>query len=204
AIRYYKALSDTGTHTGRIWSATGTQLAAVTFSGESASGWQQQALPTPFPVQANTTYVVSVNVGGYFPSTEFGLATSIVNGDISSVADNNNGVFGTPFAFPSNSYHNSNYFRDLVFLANVVSTISKVSGDNQSGAGGTTLPNPLLVSVRDNNNNPQPNIPVTFTVVSGTGSVTPVNALTGGNGQASTPLTFGSYDPKLVRPTATT
>jgi len=203
AIRYYKALSDSGTHTGRIWSATGTQLAAVTFSGESASGWQQQALPAPLSVQANTTYLVSVNVGGYFPFTDFGLATSIVNGDISSVADNNNGVFGSPFAFPSSSYHNSNYFRDIVFVPGLVSSISKVSGDNQSGSAGTTLPNPLLIRVRDANNNPQANIPVSFTVTSGTGSMTPGNALTDANGQASTTLTLGSSGLTVVTVSAT-
>ena len=46
AIRFYKAANESGTHTGRIWSASGQQLASVVFSGESASGWQQQALAT--------------------------------------------------------------------------------------------------------------------------------------------------------------
>jgi hypothetical protein len=202
AIRYFKALSDSGTHTGRIWSSTGTQLAVVTFTGESASGWQQQALPTPLSVQANTTYVVSVNVASFFPFTEFGLATSIVNGDISSVADNNNGVFGNAFAFPSSSYHNSNYFRDVVFVANQVSVISKVSGDNQSGAGGTTLPNPLVVSVLDVNGSPQANVPITFVVTSGTGSVSPANTVTDVGGQATASLTLGSSGSTFVTATA--
>ena len=48
-------------------------------------------------------------------------------------------------SFPSSSYHNSNYFRDIVFLPDLVATISKVSGDKQSGSAGTTLPNPLVV-----------------------------------------------------------
>ena len=202
AIRYYKASSDTGSHIGRIWSATGTQLAAVTFSGETASGWQQQELAAPLSVQANTPYIVSVNVAGFFPFTEFGLASSIVNGDISSVADGDNGVFGTPFAFPSTSYHNSNYFRDIVFLPNLVPTISKVSGDNQSGAGGTTLPNPFVVLVRDSNNNPQPNVPVQFAITSGTGSVTPASAVTDVNGRASTTLTLGSSGLTVVTASA--
>jgi len=60
AIRYWKSSSDSGTHAGRLWSSTGALLASTTFTGETASGWQQQLLSTPLAVQANTTYVVSV------------------------------------------------------------------------------------------------------------------------------------------------
>ena len=47
AVRFYKAAANTGSHTGSLWSATGTQLATVTFSGETASGWQQDDVPQP-------------------------------------------------------------------------------------------------------------------------------------------------------------
>lgn len=87
AIRYWKSSSDTGTHTGRIWSSTGTQLTSIAFSGGTASGWQSATLTTPLAIQANTTYVVSVNINSNYPFTNSGLATSIVNGNISSVAD---------------------------------------------------------------------------------------------------------------------
>src|SRR5689334_12006916 len=55
AIRYWKSSGETGTHVGRIWSANGTLLASATFSGETSSGWQQQALSAPLSVQTNTT-----------------------------------------------------------------------------------------------------------------------------------------------------
>ena len=66
-IRYYKAAGNTGTHTGNLWSSTGTQLATVTFAGESASGWQQASFSSPVAIVANTTYVVSYTAprGGY-------------------------------------------------------------------------------------------------------------------------------------------
>ena len=38
---------------GSIWSSYGTLLARVTFSGETASGWQQMKLSTPLKVTAN-------------------------------------------------------------------------------------------------------------------------------------------------------
>ncbi len=117
AIRYWKAPSETGTHVGRIWSSTGSVLASVSFAAETASGWQQQALSTPLNIQPNTTYVVSVNVNSYFSNTQNALATSVVNGDLKTVADGKNGVYGSPNSLPTNSYQNSNYFRDIVFVA---------------------------------------------------------------------------------------
>ncbi|MCE2700549.1 MAG: DUF4082 domain-containing protein [Anabaena sp. 49633_E8] len=84
AIRYYKSPSETGTHVGRIWSSTGTLLASVTFTNETASGWQQQALSTPVTIPANTTYVVSVNTNGYYADTPNGFATAITNGDLTA------------------------------------------------------------------------------------------------------------------------
>src|SRR6185437_2776297 len=41
ALRFYKAAANTGTHTGHLWSASGQLLASVTFTNETASGWQQ-------------------------------------------------------------------------------------------------------------------------------------------------------------------
>ena len=192
AVRHWKSPSETGSHVGRIWTATGTLLATVTFSNETASGWQQQALTTPLSIQPNTTYVVSVNVNSYFPDTYDELATPIVNGNLSSIADGNNGVHGaagSPGTFPTNSYRNSNYYRDIVFTTGP--TITKLSGDNQSGEVNTTLGQPLVVEVRDGSNNPQAGTTVDFTVTAGGGSVAPVSAVTNANGQASTSLTLG-------------
>ncbi|ACK73468.1 Ig domain protein group 1 domain protein [Gloeothece citriformis PCC 7424] len=189
-IRYWKAPSETGTHTGKIWSATGTLLASVSFTNETASGWQYQALETPLNIQANTIYVVSVNGNSYYVATNNGLANSIINGDLSSVADNNNGVFNfNANSFPTSSWFNSNYFTDIVFV--VGSRLVKVSGDNQSGATGATLPNPLVVQVLDAQNNPVSGLTVNFAITSGGGSLSASSVVTQ-NGQASTNLTLGA------------
>lgn len=117
AIRFWKAPLDTATsHVGRIWSAGGTLLATVTFSGESASGWQQQALSAPLAVAANTEYVVSVNAATYFADTQNAFGTGLINGHLRAVAGSN-GVFAAPGVFPTSSYLSSNYFRDVVFVA---------------------------------------------------------------------------------------
>ncbi|PPS42787.1 N,N-dimethylformamidase beta subunit family domain-containing protein [Chroococcidiopsis sp. TS-821] len=190
AIRYWKAASEPGSHIGRIWSTNGTILASVTFTNETTSGWQQATLSTPLLIQANTTYVVTVNVNSYFAISYDQLANSIVNGDLSSVAGNN-GVYGVPGALPQNSFRNSNYFRDIVFVANVPPTITIVSGNNQNGNAGAALPEPLVVQVKDTTGNPQAGVTVTFAVTAGGGSVSPTTAITNANGQASTTLTLG-------------
>jgi hypothetical protein len=144
AIRYYKASSETGPHEGKIWSSNGTLLATVTFTNETASGWQQQALPTSLTIQPNTTYVVSVNVNSYYVATNNGIASTLTNGDISAVADGSNGVYNvSPGLFPTQSYQNSNYFRDIVF------TPTGANPSNNPGSvtlSGTTTQNQTLTA----------------------------------------------------------
>jgi hypothetical protein len=113
-LRFYKSPGETGTHVGRVWTAGGTQVAQVTFANETASGWQSQALATPYTMQPGTVYVVSVNANTDFVDTSSGLASAIVSGPLQSVADGNNGVFANSAGqFPNQSYLSSNYFVDL-------------------------------------------------------------------------------------------
>src|SRR2546429_1572450 len=74
-VRFYKGVNNTGTHLGHLWSSTGTLLATATFTGESASGWQQVKFSSPVAINANTVYVASYYTTGrssydltYFPS----------------------------------------------------------------------------------------------------------------------------------------
>jgi hypothetical protein len=114
-IRFYKSSRESGTHVGKIFSSSGKLLAKVTFTGETASGWQQQMLATPLSIAANTKYTVSVNTGNtYYVDTISGLASQVSNGNLRSVVGNN-GVFGPVGKFPTKSWSNSNYFRDVVF-----------------------------------------------------------------------------------------
>jgi hypothetical protein len=71
-------------------------------------------------------------------------------------------------------------------------TVTKVSGDLQSGPAGSTLPLPLVVRVRDNAGNPVPNATVQWRVAFGGGTVTPGTASTDANGHAQTSWTLGS------------
>ena len=44
-IRFYKGQSNTGTHTGTLWTTSGQALATATFTGETSNGWQQVLFP---------------------------------------------------------------------------------------------------------------------------------------------------------------
>ena len=43
-LRFFKHAANAGTHVGHLWTAGGTMLAEATFTGESASGWQEVTL----------------------------------------------------------------------------------------------------------------------------------------------------------------
>jgi hypothetical protein len=117
AIKHWKSPSETGPHVGNLWTVGGALLVSVTFTNESATGWQTQALPTPLRITANTTYVVSVNVNTNFPTTIQGLAGSVINRNLLTVADGANGFYNDiPGSFPNVAFQSSNYFRDLVFV----------------------------------------------------------------------------------------
>ena len=97
ALRFWKGSSEDGGHTGRVWTADGQLLATVTFSNESASGWQQQPLTTPVSIAANTEYVVSVTTPPnhlFVVTQNVFAATPLVNGHLRAPAGNN-GVYGT-------------------------------------------------------------------------------------------------------------
>ena len=58
-VRFYKSANNTGTHVGNLWTVTGTLLGSVTFTNESASGWQQANFASPIAIVPNTPYVIS-------------------------------------------------------------------------------------------------------------------------------------------------
>ena len=114
SVRYYKTSGETGVHLGRIWTASGTELAEVEFSNETDSGWQTANFNNPVAIAANTTYVATVNSNTMYGATNHGLDNPVTNAPLSTIADGNNGVYGSPGTFPTLSYENSNYFRDIV------------------------------------------------------------------------------------------
>ena len=121
-VRFYKAAGATGTHIGRLWTMGTNKLAEVTFTDETASGWQMATFPTPAPIQANTTYIISYYVADgnrRFSDTFWMFAsTNVDNPPLHALAagvDGLNGVFSDTGGWFNQSYQSSCYWVDLVF-----------------------------------------------------------------------------------------
>ena len=121
-IRFYKGSGNTGTHVGNLWSSSGQLLASATFTGETASGWQQMSFATPVPITAGTVYVASyhTNVGHYSDDLSYFATKGVDNPPLHALQDGVsgfNGVFayGSGSSFPSQGWNSSNYWVDVVF-----------------------------------------------------------------------------------------
>ena len=151
-MRFYKAAANTGTHTGDLWSASGTLLASATFTGETGSGWQQVSFSTAVAVSVGSTYVVSyTDPSGHYSATSgtfssanvnspplYGLATTTTPDGLYSI--------GSSASFPTLTYQGDNYWVDPVFNL------------TQSGGGG--------------GGSSTPGAPTAVTATAGVGSVT--------------------------------
>jgi hypothetical protein len=119
-IRFYKGIGNTGTHLGSLWTISGTLLAQVTFTNESASGWQTATFSTPVAITANTAYVASYHTDvGFFSMSRPYFTVGYTNGPLyafsSSEIAGGNGVYrygGN--AFPDQTYDSSNYWVDVI------------------------------------------------------------------------------------------
>jgi hypothetical protein len=120
-VRFYKAASNTGTHTGSLWTTSGKLLAEATFTSETASGWQQVNFSTPVAITANTTYVAAYFAPkGDYSETDGGFAAAgLSNPPLSALANatSPNGLYvysSTP-KFPANTWQAGNYWVDVDF-----------------------------------------------------------------------------------------
>lgn len=122
-IRFYKSAANTGTHVAHLWSSTGTLLATATFTGETASGWQQVNFATPIAIAANTVYVASYHstIGHYSYNSGFFATTGFANGPLQALQDGVSGPDGAytygSGTFPSSGYESTNYWVDVVFTS---------------------------------------------------------------------------------------
>lgn len=113
-FRFYKGSGNGGTHVGRLYGPSGSLLAEVSFTAESADGWQQVGLPSAVAITANTTYTVGVHhpQGHYAASPSF-FAAPYVNGHLTATQ----GVYkyGAGGTVPTSSYQNTNYWVDATY-----------------------------------------------------------------------------------------
>jgi hypothetical protein len=119
-IRFHKGPGNTGTHRASLWGPTGALLAGANFTGETATGWQQVLFPTPVAITAGTVYTASYHArrGRYAFDEEYFTSTFDAP-PLHALATlpGGNGVYryGTAVAFPTDTFHATNYWVDVVF-----------------------------------------------------------------------------------------
>ncbi|HAM36342.1 MAG TPA: hypothetical protein DCP85_10510, partial [Elusimicrobia bacterium] len=116
-LRFYKGSSNTGSHSGHLWTNSGTLLGSVTFAGETASGWQQASFPTPIAINSDTQYVISyhTDVGFYAKDAAYFAAGPYVRYPLQGI--NSVFIYSAAPAFPTQTFDSTNYWVDVVFNA---------------------------------------------------------------------------------------
>jgi hypothetical protein len=97
-------------------------LATVTFTNESASGWQEARFATPVAIAADTVYVASYLApqGQWYGSRNYFATAGVLSGPLYAFRDGDvagNGVYayGAAGQFPNGSYEATYYWVDVVF-----------------------------------------------------------------------------------------
>ena len=175
-------------------------------SGDAQSGLAGSAAPNPVQVlllDGNGTPMAGQQVQWSVVSGSATLQSFVSTTDGAGLADVGF-TFGTtpgPISIEA-SVFNGGATATATATSQPPAAMTAFSGDGQSGNPGDVLPIPLVVRIND----PAPDlsgVPVTFTVVSGSASVSPASTVTDTNGDASTQVTLGlTPGPVVVQATA--
>jgi methionine-rich copper-binding protein CopC len=165
-IRFYKVPDNAGTHTGTLWSSTGTQLATGTFSNESTQGWEELDFSTPVSITAGTTYIASYHTSAWhYAYTAGALSSSVTSGPLTAQANGGVYAYGTSSTFPTNSFNGTNYWVDVVYNTSSGSfapAVTSVTPTNASQGNPVTVaptatfsqavvPNTVSFTLKDSN-----------------------------------------------------
>lgn len=141
-VRFFKDAADTGTHTGTLWSVTGTQLATGTFSGETASGWQTLMFSSPVAITSGTQYVVSTHSPsgwvyglGQFRNMDLYANNMHLNGAYVSSTGSGNYNDNWPSDYLGNAAAGILGYADITTGGTVAAAGNADTGTRQSGLG---------------------------------------------------------------------
>ena len=176
-----------------------TQTKLVRISGDDQEGLPGKPLADPFVVQVldeegdpfkGLTVKFSVLVGG--GSLSATTPTTGADGRAETTL-----TLGETLGSNKVQVNVEDISQVVVFSAEatlppVPTTLSIISGDNQTGLTGEALANPFVVEVRDENGNPLEGVIVAFVVSAGGGLLSDTNVDTDTNGLAQSILTLGS------------
>jgi parallel beta-helix repeat protein len=114
--RVYRGEGNDASMPVTLWDANGNKIATATFDDSGTNGWQQVAFDAPVQVNAGESYVISYHApdGQYAVSQNY-FDDAMSTGPISTQADAGVYAYGDQSTLPTQSYHESNYWVDVVF-----------------------------------------------------------------------------------------
>jgi adhesin/invasin len=168
----------------------------ISTSGDGQTGAVGMPLAQPFKITVTDRrrgplegISVSFSVASGGGSLSVTSATTDANGEASTVLTL--GPLPVLNTVTANVGGTSRMFSALA-QAVPAASVEYTSGTNQSGLVGSTLAQPLVVTVRDANKQPVQGFTVGFAVVAGGGQLSVSTASTDAQGRASTSLTLGA------------
>ena len=175
-----------------------TTLAAI--SGDNQNGLTGEALLNPFVVEVRDQYdnpLGGVPVTFALSAGDGSLSTTVTTTDANGRAESTL-TLGSEPGTNTVKVSAEDISQTAVFSAEaslpppMPTTLAAVSGDNQTGLTGETLLNPFVVEVHDQYDAVMEGVTVTFTLLTGGGSLSAETTTTDANGQAETTLTLGN------------
>jgi hypothetical protein len=193
-VRFYKYSANRGTHIGNLWTASGTKLASATFTGETASGWQQVTFATPVAITANTTYIASYHTSaGRYAATSRYFVSGFDNAPLHALSDGADGPsgvyrYGAASSFPDQTYQSANYWVDVVFTTTngtdrTPPTVNSVTP--AAGATGVGTSAPVTATFSEMVSSASVNT-TTFELRDSAGTLVPASVLAGGETPTAT------------------
>ena len=177
-------------------------LIATAQTLEKISGTEQAGTPgqtlEPFVVEVqdetgdpvtSALFVVQFTVDSEYGTMDpLSVLTGTGRAQSTLTLADNPGVTGFDVTASITNLHETTFTVTVIDLA---IPLTKISGDGQQGLPGQALANPFVVEVHEDGL-PKPNVTVTFTTLTGGGSLSATTQTTGANGRAASTLTLGA------------
>lgn len=205
AIKFYKGTQNLGTHTGSLWTGAGQKLAGVTFSKETASGWQTATLSTPVALKANTPYVASYWAPkGHYSQQQHTFWNGATIGNSTIKATAGTFLYGAS-GFPTSSWNESSYYVDVVFAPGMkVATTSSTTSVATTSSTNTIASPPATSSASTTSAAPTSSAPTSSApaTTSSTTSAAPSTSSPAPTSSATTTTATASPSPTSTAPSS--
>lgn len=142
-VRYYGTAANTGTHTGSLWSSSGSRLATATFASSKGDGWKSVEFTKPVHVTTGSTYVASyLAPSGHYVDQEQGFSKGSTRDHLVTKTGAGVYAYGRNGGFPTQNWHNSNYYVDVTFVPDAATdgTPAPSTGTTSSSPSSSSKP----------------------------------------------------------------